>query len=165
MTITAQGQMLADVIQDYMELDDDRVILGNENFDGPKDSGLYVLVIYDAPALVGVNSKKDYDARTEQMSVSSHNRWLVEVVSRGYDADNRHMEVYMAIASIAATITAEANNCAFFRGGPPLNLTAIEGVASLRRWQIPVIISNKQSKTASADMIDKFTAPTIANGG
>lgn len=165
MTITEQGQLLLGVIQDYMSIPDGRVILGNENFDGPKDSGLYIIGIYDAPALVGVNSKKDYDARTEQMSVTSHNRWMVEVVSRGYDADNRHLEVFMAIASIAGTMAAEAANCAFFRGGPPLNLTAIEGVASLRRWQLPVIITNKQTKTASADMIDKFTAPTIKHGG
>lgn len=165
MTIIQQGQLLAGVIQSYMALPDGRVILGNENFDGPKDSGLYAIVIYDAPAIVGVNSKKDYGARTEQMSTTSHNRWLVELVSRGYDADNRHMEVYMAIGSIMATMAAESAGCAFFRGGPPLNLTAIEGVASLRRWQIPVIITNKQTKTASADMIDKFTVPTIKHGG
>jgi hypothetical protein len=160
-TITEQGQLLAGVIQNYMALPDGRVILGNENFDGPKDSSLYVLVIYDGPALVGVNSKQNYAADTETMSTSSHDRFLVEVVSRGYDADNRYGEIYMAISSIAGTRAAEDAGVAFFRGGNALNLTAIEGVKSLRRWQIPVIITNVQSKTSSAAMIDKFTTPTI----
>lgn len=165
MTITAQGQLLAGVIQSYLGLANGRVILGNENFDGPKDSGLYVIVIYDSPEIVGVNPKRDYTANTEKMSTSSHNRWLVEVVSRGYEADNRHMEIYMAISSIAGTRAAEDAGVAFFRGGKPLNLTAIEGVASLRRWQIPVIITNIQTMTANATMIDKFVAPTIKHGG
>lgn len=161
MTITEQGQLLAGVISDYMAMPEGRVILGNENFDGPKDSDLYVLVIYDAPAIVGVSAKRDYSAETETMSTSSHNRFLVEVVSRGYDADNRYGEVYMAISSIAGTRAAEDAGVAFFRGGNALNLTAIEGTKALRRWQIPVIITNVQSKTSSAAMIDKFTTPTI----
>ena len=161
MTIIEQGQLLAKVISNYMAMPAGRVILGNENFDGPKDDQLYILVIYDAPAIVGVNAKRDYTADTETMSTSSHNRWLVEVVSRGYDADNRYSEVYMAIASISGTRAAEDAGCAFFRGGNALNLTAIEGVKSLRRWQIPVIITNIQTKTSAAAMIDKFTAPTI----
>lgn len=165
MNIIEQGQLLAGVISSYMAMPAGRVILGNENFDGPKDDQLYILVIYDAPAIVGVNAKRDYTADTEKMSTSSHNRWLVEVVSRGYDADNRHMEVYMAIGSIPGTRAAEDAGVAFFRGGNPINLTAIEGTASLRRWQIPVIITNKQTQTASAEMIDKFTAATVKHGG
>lgn len=160
MKIIEQGQLLADVIQDYMGLADDRVILGDERLDAPKDSGLYVLVIYDAPQVLGVNAKRDYSANTETMSVSTHERWLVEVVSAGYDAANRYMEVYQAISSSAGIRAAEDAGCAFFRG-TPLNLSAIENTATLRRYQLPVIITNVQSKTSAAVMIDKFTTPEI----
>lgn len=160
MTITEQGQMLADVIQDYMGLADDRVILGDERLDAPKDNEIYVLVIYDAPQILGVNAKRDYAAKTETMSVSSHERWLVEVVSAGYDATNRYMEVYEAIASSAGIRAAEDAGCAMFRG-TPLNLTAIENTAPLRRYQLPVTISHVHSKTQAAVMIDKFPAPEI----
>lgn len=160
MTIIDQGQMLADVIQDYMGLADDRVILGDERLDAPKDSGLYVLIIYDAPQILGVNAKRDYSANTETMSVSSHERWLVEVVSAGYEAADRYMEVYEAIASSAGIRAAEDAGCAMFRG-TPLNLTAVENTAPLRRYQLPVTITHVQSKTSAAVMIDKFTEPEI----
>ena len=160
MTIIEQGQMLADVIQEYMNLPDERVILGDERLDAPKDSGVYVLVIYDAPQILGVNAKRDYTAKTETMSVSSHERWLVEVVSAGYDAANRYMEVYEAISSSAGIRAAEDAGCAMFRG-KPLNLTAVENTAPLRRYQLPVTITHVQSKTSATVMIDKFTGPEI----
>lgn len=162
MTIQALGQLLADVIQDYMELSADRVILTDEGFDGPKDSDIYVLVIYDAPlGLLGVDSKVNMATDMETMSASSHERFNVEVISRGRDATNKHKEVLMAVQSIAGTQAAEVAGCSFFRGGNVLNLTAVEGVASLRRYQIPIIITNVESKTDSGALIDKFMAPTI----
>jgi len=160
MTIIEQGQLLADVIQAYMGLPADRVVLGNERFDAPKDTGVYVLVMYDAPQVLGVNAKRNFTADTETMSVSTHERWLVEVVSAGYDATNRYMEVYQAISSSAGIRAAEDAGCAFFRG-MPLNLSAVEGVRSLRRHQLPVIITNVQSKTSAAEMINNFTATEI----
>lgn len=161
MTILALGQLLADVIQNYMDVDADRVILTDEGFDAPKDSGIYILVIYDAPGLLGIDSKVNTATNLETMSASSHERFNVEVVSRGRDATSRHKEVLMAVQSIAGTQAAEVAGCAFFRGGNVLNLTGIEGVASLRRYQIPIIITNVESKTDTGALIDKFKAPTI----
>ena len=63
----------------------------------------------------------------------------------------------MALQSVAGQQEAELHNVAFFRGGQPLNLSAIEGSGSLRRWHIPVIISYMQTKTATAPMI----SPTL----
>ena len=58
----------------------------------------------------------------------------------------------MALQSVAGQQEAELHNVAFFRG-KPLNLSAIEGSASLRRWHIPVIVSYMQTKTATAPLI------------
>lgn len=160
LTTIERGQLLAGVIKSYMGLADGRVILGDERLDAPEDSGIYVIVIYDAPQVLGINAKRDYSANTETMSTSTHERWLVEVVSAGYDATNRYMEVYQAIASSAGIQASESAGCAFFRG-TPLNLSAIENTATLRRYQLPVIITSVQSKTSAAVMIDKFPAPEI----
>lgn len=162
MTLLAQGQLLASVIKSYMNLAQGRIVLGSENFDGPKDSNLYVIVDYESPlGIVGVRSRVNMATLAETMSVTTHERWNVEVVSRDYSALNRHIEVYQAISSVAGTRAAEDNQCAFFRGGNPLNLTAIEGVSSLRRYRLPVIITNVQSKTSTVPVIDKFTTPEI----
>lgn len=158
MTITALGQLLADIIQAYMSLADDRVILKNENWQAPKDSSLYVLVDYDGGPILSSTTRRDYSTNTEKNSTVSHEKFNIEVVSRGIDATNRHKEVLQALASTAGIQAAEANNVSFFRAGQILDLSAIEGTASLRRYRIPVIISNIETKTVSAAMIDKFQA-------
>jgi hypothetical protein len=163
MTITQCGQLLATLIQNYMGLAAGRVVLKNEGFDAPKDAGIYVLVEYDgAPDMVGVNSHKDYTADTEKMSSVVHERFAIEVISRGPDATNRHKEVLFALRSIAAIRAMEDNNTSVWRAGGVLDLSAIEGSGALRRYRIPVIMSNIESKTTTATMIDHFTTPTIA---
>ena len=160
MTVTAIGQLLGDIIAEYMSLDASRVILANELFDAPKDSGLYVLIIHDpiGNETVGINQSFDFSAGTETMARVSHERFAIEVVSRGPDAQDRYHEIQMALKSVMATQLAETNNVKLFRGGDPMNLTAIEGSGPLRRYRIPVIVTNIETKSASVDMIDKFSA-------
>lgn len=159
MTITQCGQLLAKLIQDYMGLPAGRVVLKNEGFDAPKDSGLYVLVEYDgALGLVGVNSTKNYTDDTEKMSSTAHERFAIEVVSRGPDATNRHKEVLFALRTVTAIRAMEDNNTSIWRSGEVLDLSAIEGSGALRRYRIPFIMSNIESKTTGAAMINKFPA-------
>jgi hypothetical protein len=147
-----------------MSLPAGRVVLKNEGFDAPKDSGIYVLVEYDGAVgnVIGVNSHKDYTADTEKMSSVAHERFAIEVISRGRDATDRHKEVLFALRSIAAIRAMEDNNTSIWRSGEVLDLSAIEGSGALRRYRIPVIMSNIESKTTAATMIDHFTTPTIA---
>lgn len=163
LNITQCGQLLADLIQNYMGLAADRVILKNEGFDAPKDAGIYVLVLYDGPAapLVALTSQKDYAAGTEKMSSVAHERFAIEVISRGRDATDRHKEALFALQTTTAIRAMEDNNTSIWRAGDILDLSAIEGSGALRRYRIPVIMSNIESKTTAAAMIDKFTPPTI----
>ena len=150
MTIQALGQLLGNVIQSYMGLDASRVVLADEGFDAPKDQGIYVLVIYDGTeGLLGVSRSVDSVTGLETMSTSTHERFQVEVISRGRDATNRHKEVLFAIESTMGIQSAESNGVSFFRGGQVLDLSAIEGSGALRRYRIPVIISNVETKTSA----------------
>lgn len=165
MTITACGQLLARLIQDYMSLPAGRVVLKNEGFDAPKDDKIYVLVEYDGAAgLVAVNSSKDYTTDTEKMSSIAHERFAIEVVSRNRDATDRHKEVLFALRTVTAIRAMEDNNTSIWRAGEVLDLSAIEGSGALRRYRIPVIMSNIESKTTAAAMIDKFPAVDESNG-
>jgi hypothetical protein len=160
MTITAIGQLLGDIIQGYMQLPQrydeqgnptDSVVLKDENWDAPKDNGLYVLIEYEDDTPVGVGSDVD-STGLETSHYNAFANFTIEVISRNRDATDRYPEVLMALQSVAGQQAAELHNVAFFRG-KPLNLSAIEGSASLRRWHIPVIVSYMQTKTATAPLI------------
>jgi hypothetical protein len=152
MIITEIGQLLGDIISAYMALDPERVILKDEGFDAPKDDELYVLIEYEDDTPVGLGSIVDSATGIETSHYSGFANFTIEIVSRNRDATDRYQEVLMALQSVAGQQAAELNQVAFFRG-KPLNLSAIEGAASLRRWHIPVIVSYVQTKTATAPLI------------
>jgi len=162
MTITETGQLISSIIQAYMGLADDRVVLKDEGFDGPKDSDIYVLVEYDgASKTIGIKSQVDPSTGIETMSRSSFEPFAVEVISRNREAADRWQEAQMALFSVSGQQAAESANCSIFRGGDPMDLSEIEGTGALRRYRIPIIVSNVQSKTASVPMIDKFPSPFV----
>ncbi len=166
MTITAIGQLLADILATYMGIDPARVILAGETYDAPKDKDIYILVIHDPVGgeTIGINSSLEAGAGTETMGRAAHERFAVEVISRNRTATDRFQEVLFAIKSVIATQLAETNGVRFFRGGDALDLSAIEGAGPLRRYRIPVIVSNVQTKTVAVPMIDKYPpAATIGD--
>ena len=162
MTITQAGQLIGSILVAFMGIDPARIILKNEKYDAPKDGGMYILIEYEGPAgIVGINSRKEYTADTETMSISSHEKYAVEVCGFDQTATDRKNEVPMALRSQMAIRAAEDNNCSIFIAGPTLDLSSIEGSSALRRYRIPVIMSNIERKTVSADMMTAFPAPTI----
>lgn len=162
MTITQAGQLIGSILVAFMGIDPARIILKNEKYDAPKDGGMYILIEYEGPAgIVGINSHKEYTADTETMSISSHEKYAVEVCGFDQSATDRKNEVPMALRSQMAIRAAEDNNCSIFIAGPTLDLSSIEGSSALRRYRIPVIMSNIERKTVSADMMTAFPAPTI----
>jgi len=162
MTITQCGQVLGRILAAYTGIPANRIILKNELFDAPKDKAPYILIDYDGQSgMVGIVSKKDFTLNTETMSMSSHERFAVELCGFGQEATDRKNEIPMALRSSIAVRAAEDANCSIFIAGPTLDLSSIEGSSALRRYRIPVIISNIDIKTVAETMIDKFTAPII----
>lgn len=157
MTITQCGQLLGNIFVAFMGIDPARIILKNEKYDAPKDGAPYILIDYDGMAgMVGITSKKDYSLNTETMSMSAHERFAVELCGFGQEATDRKNEIPMALRSSIAVRYAEDNNVAIYVAGPTLDLSSIEGSSALRRYRIPVIMSNIDTKTLAETMIDKF---------
>lgn len=154
------GEMLAAIIRTYMELDVSRVVLSDETFDAPKDKGIYVTIALGDPKIISVKSRLVSDV-VERNSITYHMPYNIEIISRGDDAKERHQEIPMALNSISAQMTMESNNCRIFRTGAILNLTAIEGAGALKRYRVPVIVSNVETKDSTPHVIDKFTPVTI----
>lgn len=159
MTITQCGQLLGTIINAFTGIPADRIILKNEKYDAPKSGGPYVLIDYDGAAgLVGINSHPDYTTSMETMTATAHERFAVELCGFDQEATDRKSEIPMALRSQMAIRAAEDNNCSIFVAGPTLDLSSIEGSSALRRYRIPVIISNIERKTVAETLIDKFPA-------
>jgi hypothetical protein len=161
MTITEIGQLLANIIQAYMALGDDRVVLKDEGFDAPKDDGIYVLILHETGKTMSIKSSIDSSTQIETMSRSGFESFSVEVVSRNRDADDRYPEVLMGLQSVQGQQAQESAQVSIFRGGQELDLSSVEGSGALRRWHIPIIVSNVQSKTAAVPYFDKFRDLTV----
>lgn len=164
MTITQAGQLLGRILAAYTGIPRDRIALKNEKFDAPKDGAPYLLIDYDGMAgMVGITSKKDFVAKTETMTLSAHERFAVELCGFGQATTDQKNWIPMALRSSQAIRAAEDANCSIFVAGPTIDLSSIEGSSALRRYRIPVIISNIERKTVAADMIDKFPAIEISS--
>lgn len=159
MTITQAGQLLGNIVANFTGIPTNRIILKNEKYDAPKDGDPYVLIAYDGTAgIVGINSKKDYEAETETMSVTGHERFILELCGFGQAVTDMKGEIPMAMKSSAAIRAAEDAGCSIFFASGPLDLSAIEGSSALRRYRNTVIMSNIERKTIAATLIDKFPA-------
>lgn len=162
MTITQGGQLLGRILAAYTGIPAERIILKNEKYDAPKDGTPYILIDYDDQlGMVGITSKKDFTADTETMTISAHERFAVELCGFDQAATDMKSLIPLALRSSGAIRAAEDANCSIYVNGPTLDLSSIEGSSALRRYRIPVIISNIERKTLAEDMIDKFPAPTI----
>ena len=155
------GQMLAEIIRVYMGLPVGRVVLSDETFDAPKDQAIYITLALGDPEIIAVKSEYIPATNIERGHIVYHMPYNIEIVSRGDDAKTRHQEIPMALNSISAQMTMEANNCRIFRTGAILNLTSIEGPAALKRYRVPVIVSNVETKDSTPSVIDKFTPVQI----
>lgn len=160
MTVVAIGQLLGTVISAFMGIDPSRVVIKDESFDAPKDQGIYILIEYEGPKIIGISSHFDPATLTETLSQSSHEYFTIEVVSRGPAAMTAFPQVLLALASVTATQAAESAGVAFWRGGDPLDISEVEGSGPLRRYRIPVVVSNLQTVTPTVPDIENFRAIT-----
>lgn len=163
MTITQCGQLLGSILAAYTSIPANRIIIKNEKFDAPKDGDPYILIDYDGQAgRVGFTAKQNATTTQETMTSTSHERFSVELCGFGQSATDRKEEIPMALRSSGAIRAAEDANCSIYVAGPTLDLSSIEGSSALRRYRIPVIISNIERKTMAANLIDKFPAIEIS---
>lgn len=162
MTITACGQLLGTILAAYTGIPAERIILKNEKYDAPKDGDPYLLIDYDGMAgMVGIVSKKNFSTDQETMSMSAHERFAIELCGFDQGTTDRKNWIPLALRSSLAIRAADDANCAIYVAGPTLDLSSIEGSSALRRYRIPVIMSNLDTKTLAETMIDKFATPTI----
>jgi hypothetical protein len=133
-------KILADILTVFMALDPTRVVLYDENWNPPKDQGIYITIQTDQTETVGISQEFDGFAGTNESSLSAFQRLTVNITSRDRSALQRKEEVAMALTSIYSQQQQELQQCRIFREGPILDLSFIEASKALHRYQIPVKI-------------------------
>ena len=156
--------VLCDAITEEMDLDDSRVVVYNQNYEPPKDHGIYITVSLQSRKIISsVNKFVPADAEAEPptmdrevKTVSMASTYAVEVTSKDESALERNHEVIMALTSDYAQRAMESNNMRIFRTGQIMDLSFIEGSSSLHRYRIPVIIHHIERKEKEIVTYDKF---------
>lgn len=153
--------LLADIITIFMGLDATRVIVSSENYNPPKDQGIYITIQTDPTDIMGVSQIFNPATNSEESSLSAFQRLTVNITSRDRSALQRKEEVVMALTSNYAQQQMEKQQCRIFREGPILDLSFIEASKALHRYQIPVKITYVKTKTISVAVFDTFPDPKI----
>lgn len=148
-TFKEPDDILMDIISTFMNLDPTRVVAYAENWDPPKDQGIYITIQTDPTEILGASQMYDEATDTEQSGVSAFQRLTVNITSRDRTALQRKEEIIMALTSTYSQQQQELQQCRIFREGPILDLSFIEASKALHRYQVPVKIAFVKSVTTS----------------
>ena len=159
--MTEPDLILADIIQTELGLPSGRVVAYAENWEPPKDSGIYVTIQTEPTHVIGSNVTYDPVAKTETKSVSCAQRLTVNITSRDRSALERKEELVMALTSTYSQMQQDANQVRINREGDIMDLSFIEASKALHRYQVPVKIFYLKSKTSPVTFITQFPSPQI----
>jgi hypothetical protein len=154
--MTEPDVLLCNILTHELEIDADRVVVYDENFDPPKDDLLYIVVSTRKGKPLSVINDFDSDTNEEVSTVVSYDSLDIDFTSKNRDAIERKEEVLMALTSMYSIEQQILNSVKIFRNGDILDLSFIETASALKRFRIPVIIANVKEKRKAAAYFDKF---------
>lgn len=148
--------ILADIIQKFTGIDASRIVVYDENWNPPKDQGIYITIQTAPTTIMGVSQIFNPTTGKEESSISAFQRLTVNISSRDRSSLSLKEEITMALTSTYSQQQQEIQQCRIFREGDILDLSFIEASKALHRYQIPVKIVFVKTKTTSIDYIDLF---------
>ena len=144
---------IADIVENELGVP---VVLWGQNFQAPTDGSLYANIRFAFSTLIGSSVKFDTDTNKEIKETMMYSTFEVELVSKTTEALERKEEVEMSLRSQFSVRSQEDNNFKVFRIGQIVDLTGIDGVSSLYRFRIPIIVTHKKKKETSVNYYDRF---------
>jgi len=149
--------MLCDIISTQMDIEPERVVVYAENYDPPKDDGLYIVVSTRRGKPISNVRRFDYENNREIQSLVTYDTFDIDITSKNRDAIDRKEEVLMALNSFYSEDKQAENSVKIFKMGEILDLSFIEAASALKRFRIPVMVSNIKTKTKVTDnYYDKY---------
>lgn len=149
-------ELLAGIIATDTGIDPSRIVLYNQNYTAPSDSGIYIIIATEGFTRLGLINDYDPDTDEEVKTVYGITRINVEITSKSRAALERKEEILMAIISTHAQQVCEEYKIRISQAGDILDLTLIEGASALHRYRIPVVIFSAKEKRSAITPIEKF---------
>ena len=154
--MTEPDVLLCKIITHELEIDRDRVVVYDQDYDPPKDDLLYIVVSTRKSKPLSVSNVFDYKTNEEVSTVITYDNFDIDITSKNRDAIERKEEVLMALTSFYSIEQQELNSIKIFRTGDMIDLSFIEAASALKRFRISGIISNIKEKRKAAAYFDKF---------
>lgn len=150
------------VIRDYMQLNEDRIWLRNQNISAPTDNDLFIIVGEGTAQIVSVTSDFNESTGAEIQRILRYVPINIDVVSRSREAVERKEEVIMAFSSIIGQRYMEDENMKSMRAPDIQDISEVEASSSLHRFRVSVIISHvKERIIQDIDTFDNFRDPEV----
>jgi hypothetical protein len=145
-------KLLANVIQQEMNLRNDQVYIYNQDFKIPNISDIFIVIEYigDNP-ICNNNWIKETDTGFDEFQQCTVlEKYMVDIYSRNNEARLRKQEVVMALRSIYSEQIQEGACCKIFPVFQSFrNVSRAEGDAMLTRYAIDVYMQRQYVKTIS----------------
>lgn len=155
-------QVLADILELEMAIPNGQIMLGFENWEIPKNKGLYVALFYGPDTVVGSNNTFDPVVNEEVQSVAMLHEIIIEVLSFDESARLRKEEVIMALSSVRAQQTLEANLMKISELPTSfIPVPDLEETKQLNRYRIGFHMNALHQKTKSVPYYDDFGTPAV----
>lgn len=154
-------KVLAQIIQDRLNLPTGRVVLYDQNFKAPSDKAIYVVISTGLDTIISNVNKFNNETKQQEQFLTMNTEYIVEITSQDTSAKLRRHEVLMAINSNEAINKMEENNIRIFRTKTIQDLSFIEGRSSLHRYRIPVIINHIEIIKSDTSYYEEYQKPEV----
>lgn len=159
--------LLRDIVQQEMDLADDRIFIYAQPFTLPTDDRLFVNIeykyskVYSNRNLTPVNSGNI----SEEQNINTQEFLTVQLFSRNFEALQRKEEAVMALRSVYAQQLQEKYSFKLSSTPQILDLTTLEESAMLYRFDIPVVFLSAYQKIKTIEWFNAFTTQVVVNDG
>lgn len=163
---TSVEQLIADIVEGFMELPKDRIWVRDKNFKIPDGDGIFVVVgLVDSQIITNANSVVPTDEGMEQqLSVTTRENVQIDIMSRSDEARTRRYEILQAIASVYSEQVQEENQFRIFTQPMSfVNASGPEGGSNISRYTTTIACHTWQLKKVmiqpykdGGDYFDKF---------
>lgn len=155
--------IVADIIQTFMSLTDDQVIIYNQDFKLPETSGLFILLQRGIATPYSVTNKfipADEGMEGGQESITSLRKenYIINVFSKNDEARLREWEVSLALNSnFSKNQQGEYQFQIAKVNESSVNVSELEGAGMLNRFAINITLLAHYNKTIDTVYYDDFT--------
>ncbi len=162
--------LIRKIIVNQMDMPEERVNIYDEKWKIPTDEELFITIEYRNSTCIANNNyfknEEGYETPLEYQEVNMLEKIVVGVFSRDQSAIQRKEEVLMAIMSSYSQFIQEQYSFKIARAAHPQDLSALEGVAMLKRYDIELSVYTWYQKIVKPQwIVPPYTIKVVANAG